>query len=352
MSTMKIVAAAARAGNHFSQDSGVVSAAKQICCSVHNWDAYVQPNGRSMFLKGQAAGGAGPDPASGSQPFHEGLIFMEEAAFYATSPSTAATYGSWLDRSTMPWAQYITGRRVANSFFGFGPAFISVYPSLLVGDYRRRSDWRDQVANVSASAAAWTDDNSPQWFTVFSAGTTKPEWGGYNADAINNSPGNVATFTALCGLAARADGLGVREATAAYQAYRSGARQLFRSGASMLYRRSNSDPAWSPTDAGLPDVAMGGLGLADVLSAGFIDRVLIASLPVCGACRADIGKAGGMTGSDGVLDNNDFIAFINAFFEDDRLIADVGSAGGTAGGDGVLDNNDFIAFIDAYFGGC
>jgi hypothetical protein len=120
----------------------------------------------------------------------------------------------------------------------------------------------------------------------------------------------------------------------------------------MLYRRSNIDPVWSPGDAGMPDVAMGGLGLADVLSAGFIDRVLISSLPVCSGCRADIGKPGGLTGSDGVLDNNDFIAFINAFFEDDRLIADFGSAGGLQGGDGVLDNNDFIAFIDAFFAGC
>jgi hypothetical protein len=349
MSTMKIVAAAARAGEHFSQDAEIVSAARQICCSVHNWDAYVNPSARLMYLKGNA--GTGPVGSSGSQPFHEGLIFMQEAAFYGSAP-TASTYASWLNWSSMPGAAYITNRKVAASFNGFTPAFISVYPALLVDDYRARADWRGQVANVSSAAAAWTDDNSPRWFTVFSAGTTKPEWGGYNADAINASPGNVATFTALCGLAGRADGLGVREATAAYQAYRTGARQSFRGGASLLYRRSNVDLAWAPTDAGLPDVTMGGLGLAELLSPGLIDRVLARGLPVCGACRADVGKQGGAVGPDGVLDNNDFVVFISAFFESDRLVADVGSQGGIAGGDGTLDNNDFIVFIDAFFSGC
>ncbi|MFT3684676.1 MAG: GC-type dockerin domain-anchored protein [Phycisphaerales bacterium] len=353
MSTMKIVAAAARAGNHFSGDAEIVSAARAICCSVRNWDAYVQQGGgtssRSMYLKGDPAGG--PVAASISAPFHEGLIFVEQAAFYGSQPGTRATYASWLDWASMPYASYI-GRRIVGTSNTFAPAFISVYPLLLGNDYRSRADWRGQVANVSSAAAAWTDDNSPRWFTVFSAGTTKPEWGGYHADAINDSPGNVATFTALCGLAARADGLGVREATAAYHAYRTGARQTFRSGASMLFRRSSTDPTWSPTDAGMPDVGMGGLGLADVLSQGFVDRVLMTSLPVCSSCTADIGRAGGVPGADGMLDNNDFIAFISAFFGGDGLTADLGHAGGLPGGDGALDNNDFIAFISAYFGGC
>ncbi len=348
MSTMKIVAAAARAGEHFSHDAQIVSAARQICCSVSNWDGYVIPNGRFMLLKGLATG---PDPNAWSQPFHEGIIFMQQAGFYGTNDTTL-TYNSWLNRATMPSASFITGRSVAGDSGGFGPAFISIYPALLVDDYRARSDWRQQVANVSSSAAAWTDDNAPRWFTVFSAGTTKPEWGGYHADAINNAPGNVTTLTALCGLAGRADGLGVREATAAYHAYRTGARQAFRSGASLLYRRSNVDPAWSPPDAGLPDVSMGGLGLAELLSPGLIDRLLARGLPVCSACTADVGRQGGVTGPDGQLDNNDFIVFIGAFFDGNRLIADVGMQGGVAGADGSLDNNDFIAFIDAFFAGC
>jgi len=69
------------------------------------------------------------------------------------------------------------------------------------------------------------------------------------------------------------------------------------------------------------------------------------------ACPADMGSAGGVAGADGVLDNNDFIAFINRFFAGDAA-ADMGVAGGFAGTDGVLDNNDFIVFIGRFFGGC
>ena len=66
---------------------------------------------------------------------------------------------------------------------------------------------------------------------------------------------------------------------------------------------------------------------------------------------ADVGTAGGEPGSDMLLDNNDFIAFINYFFAQDP-IADMGVAGGEAGSDGLFDNNDFIAFITHFFAGC
>jgi len=69
------------------------------------------------------------------------------------------------------------------------------------------------------------------------------------------------------------------------------------------------------------------------------------------ACIADIGVAGGIPGHDGALDNNDFIAFINFFF-DQNPIADMGVAGGLPGQDGLFDNNDFIAFITHFFDGC
>jgi 6-phosphogluconolactonase (cycloisomerase 2 family) len=71
--------------------------------------------------------------------------------------------------------------------------------------------------------------------------------------------------------------------------------------------------------------------------------------PPCG--NTDLGKAGGLEGADGFLDNNDFIAFITYFFAGNPL-ADFGRAGGNAGSDGQLDNNDFIAYIDQFFFGC
>ena len=68
-------------------------------------------------------------------------------------------------------------------------------------------------------------------------------------------------------------------------------------------------------------------------------------------CPADLGIAGGQPGNDGMLDNNDFIAFINYFFNQDAH-ADKGVAGGLPGQDGQFDNNDFIAFITQFFNGC
>lgn len=351
MSTMKIVVAASRAAEHFSQDPEIVSAARSICCSVRGYDSYLNPSSKAMYLKGLIGGG--PDFSTGSTPFHEGILFVDQAAFYGGA-SSRSVYDAWLNRGLWPYASNITGRTVTSNSYGFEATFVSAYPMLLVDRFRNDPSWQSHIANLSSSASAWTDDRvpSPRWFTVFSAGTTKPEWGGYNADSIGNSPGDVTTLTALCALAGRADGLGVREASAAYQAYRTGVREAFRGGSSILYRVSNVDPAWRPGDAGLPDVAMGALGLAEILSPGFVQRVLITGLPVCGSCRADVGKQGGIAGADGQLDNNDFIVFIDAYFNGNMLIADVGSQGGVAGGDGMLDNNDFVVFIDVYFSGC
>jgi hypothetical protein len=67
-------------------------------------------------------------------------------------------------------------------------------------------------------------------------------------------------------------------------------------------------------------------------------------------CAADLGHQGGLPGGDGQLDNNDFIAFISAFFAADP-VADLGHQGGLPGADGQFDNNDFIAFISAFFAG-
>ncbi|MDP1662758.1 MAG: PA14 domain-containing protein [Phycisphaerales bacterium] len=66
---------------------------------------------------------------------------------------------------------------------------------------------------------------------------------------------------------------------------------------------------------------------------------------------ADLGRQGGVNGPDGLLDNNDFIVFINYFFGQNPL-ADVGVQGGVAGSDGVYDNNDFVAYINAFFAPC
>ena len=75
------------------------------------------------------------------------------------------------------------------------------------------------------------------------------------------------------------------------------------------------------------------------------------NLPALPCGPADVGSAGGVAGADGLLDNNDFIVFINNFFAQ-APSADVGIQGGLPGADGQWDNNDFIVFINQFFGGC
>jgi uncharacterized membrane protein len=73
--------------------------------------------------------------------------------------------------------------------------------------------------------------------------------------------------------------------------------------------------------------------------------------PVVACGPADFGSQGGIAGPDGLLDNNDFIAFIDAFFAASPR-ADLGVQGGIPGADGLFDNNDFVVFIDLFFAGC
>ncbi|MFT3683511.1 MAG: GC-type dockerin domain-anchored protein [Phycisphaerales bacterium] len=79
---------------------------------------------------------------------------------------------------------------------------------------------------------------------------------------------------------------------------------------------------------------------------GYVDVIAVPP-----PCTADMGAAGGAPGQDGVLNNNDFIAFINYFFAANTH-ADLGKTGGLPGSDGLYDNNDFIAFINLFFAGC
>jgi hypothetical protein len=71
--------------------------------------------------------------------------------------------------------------------------------------------------------------------------------------------------------------------------------------------------------------------------------------PYCGP--ADIGRQGGAVCHDGSLDNNDFVVFIDWFFQHDAR-ADRGAVGGLPGTDLIFDNNDWIVFIDQFFTGC
>ena len=217
-------------------------------------------------------------------------------------------YSQWLDRSRWPTATLVSGRPVTGqSGNSFLPAFVSLYELLVVADYRNSTAWQGQVLNLRLTNAAWTDDNAPKYNTVFSAGTTESQWGGYNADSLSGHPGDVATFTSLMAFCAGtgAGGGSTAEAVAAYNAYRRGARETFETGAKILYRRSNVDQPYTPDSAGLPDVGLGALGLAELLQPGSVALVLTGAYTSCSPCGTADFNGDGDIGTD---------ADIEAFF--------------------------------------
>jgi len=335
MSTMKIALAAARARQHWPGDAAIASAADAIICGISNWDAYFVGGNYAMNLTANAGGG-GASPAGG---YHEGILFAEQAGVYGGANAQNA-WNYWKNRANFFSASNVTGRTTAtnvpNSFL---PAFITHYANQLIATVRNDAAWQTHTQNVRLSHAAWTDDNGPKWNTVFAAGTTKGEWGGYNADSLSNHPGDVATFTSL---EAFASGTGSApgwspEAVGAYHAYRTGARQTFVGGASILYRRSNVDTTYQPDSAGMPDVAIGGLGLAELLKPGITAAVLTGTYPACGVCAADFN-------GDGFLDFTDFDGFVTAF--------EAGDEQSDFNHDGFIDFTDFDAFVGAFELGC
>jgi len=293
MSTMKIVCAAARAMEYFPDDPVIARAASRIIFRVRNWDAYIQAGTRALYLK--ALAGGGPDTGVPLRPFHEGILFVEQAAAYGGASSDVA-YAAWLNRGLWPTASYAPAHPITTINPNVHEAsFLSLYPALLTPDYRSASAWRSQVSSIRWSAGAWSDDFTPKYITVFSAGTTRADWGGYHADTLGDHPGNVSTFPSLMACASFGD---ESPAVQAYHAYRKGARQAFRTGASILYRRSDVDRSYSPNSAGLPDVALGALTLADLLQPGLIDSVLSRANPRAPRFPADLSGEGVVTIDD------------------------------------------------------
>jgi hypothetical protein len=214
------------------------------------------------------------------------------------------------------------------------PAFVTLYPWIAQAPMRADPHWESHTRNLLASFGAWTDDHAPSSMTVFSAGTTKPEWGGYNADSISDHPGDVTTFPSLMGFGALG---GTAPSVGAYHAYRHGLRQDFATGASILYRRSDVDSAYTPADAGLPDVVIGALGLAELIRPGTTDAVF--AVPYQKPCPADFALP------TDVLDVFDVFAYLDAFNAEDPG-ADV------ARPFGVFDIFDVFAYLNAFNAGC
>jgi hypothetical protein len=349
LSTMKIVMAAARAAAFYPADLSIQQSAHAIICGVHNWDSYIQPNTDALAFKGLAP--IGPDPSSWARQFHEGIVFVAEAAAYGSTYSQTA-YTHWLDRVRSPVAIIIPAWPVTTgSGQVFQPAFISHYPNLLLPEFRANATWRSHMIALRQSHQTWTDDNAPRFNTVFSAGTTKPEWGGYRADSLSDHPGDIATFTSLLAFsAAGTANNGAAESVGAYNAYRRGARQTFLSGASILYRRSSVDPSYNPNTAGMPDVALGALGLAELLQPGIIDSVLSRPMPSC-LCVADMDDGSGTGTPDNGVGIEDLLYYL-AQYDAGTLRADVDDGTSTGQTDGGVGIEDLLYYLLRYDAGC
>lgn len=282
LSTMKLVFAAARAMDRYPDNPSIVRAASRIIFLTRNWGAYIHPTTSAIAFKGLANGGA--DQSSWSPPFNEGIIFAEQVDAFGGSS------GQWFDRSVWPTASYLPQRPITVAAPNlFQPAFLTLYPALVSQRFRADlspTGWMDQVQDLRWSSAAWTDDAGPRYFTVFSAGTSP---NGYNADTFTNHPGNLTTFTSLLAFGATGQ---TAEAVGGYAAYRKGARQTFKTGASILYRRPYDGGTFVPNSAGMPDVALGALGLAELIEPGLLDELLARPYPHIEMCPVDVNGDG------------------------------------------------------------
>ena len=329
LSTMKIVLAADRARRFYPGDAVIAEAADAIIGGVTNWSGYLQPGTDALFFQGAAGGG----PAGGaSRPFHEGIIFVEQADAF---DDVGGAFTRWLDRGLMPSATFAAGLPVSTNNAGVHlSAFVSLYSHLVQSPFRDDPSWRAHIDHLLGSHGAWTDDAGPRYMTVFSAGSSGPEFGGYHADSLSDHPGDITTFPSL--MAFCGDGR-TATAAAAYHAYRRGARQLFASGADLLYRRSDTTLGFTPGGAGLPDVALGALGLAELIAPGSVESVLAGEYGQAG-CIADLAPPAG------VLDLADINAFVSGFIAQ--------SAVSDLDGNGIYDLADIGLFIDGFLGGC
>jgi len=330
LSTMLLAMSADRARRFYSDDPMIVESADTIINRIDGWESYIQPGSHGLYFRALESGG--PDFGSLSGPFHEGVIFIEQASVYGSSD---ADLNFWLDRSLLPESEYVFGLPVTSNWPGNHlPAFVSLYPWIAQDPFRSDPSWESHVRNLLASNGAWTDDNGPSLMTVFSAGTTRSDWGGYHADSLSDHPGDVTTLTSLMGFSSLGD---TAPSVGAYHAYRHGARQDFASGASILFRRSDEDPGFSPNDAGLPDVVIGALGLAELIKPGTADAVLAVTYQP--RCPADLGEP------EGELDFFDVSAFLTAFAAQD-------SSADFAWPFGQYDFFDVSAFLQAFTAGC
>ena len=279
-STKEVVSMAIRAKAYYADDPDIVNAANIILGRLTNLRDYVQEGGGFDFGE---AWGAAINPANLVMPYQECHPYGEIAA--AIEPKCENAYlDYWHYRSDVGTDNFLPGEPVISHNREI--PFMHEVDMTLIQFCRDDPSWTQEFKNFYAQFAGWTDDNSPDYLTVFGTGY-EPVPGGvpnsdgiypsqYNADDYTDHPSTVNSFPALIGFGLLGDTVPV---VGAYFAYRDGKRQLMQASANypspnLLMRISYDVPKWVLPQMGPIDYAYGGFALGGLISPGSIESTL------------------------------------------------------------------------------
>jgi hypothetical protein len=333
-------------GNTLLAQKGVTVPGNAGGLTMTFMDNDASSDGRGLMVSADGAnwlgtGKVGIDTANDDVVVVSGSVAVREGSTVGsfTDPAGWATFGS----QEVPWAQMLAD----GSWYvhGYNPA---------TSGFNQGQDWVERsgtfLANtgspiIPGSTEVWADNILQRTFF------------------LEAGAGDAFVVGGLTNRSAAANGSDT--ATDGVVVYR-GSSVLVREGAPVTVMSNDVPPVASTHYLNLINdnrsfVAGGKLYMTATLRnansicsnsfAGIPQAIVAIDLPATNPCPADIGSQGGEHHSDGQLNNNDFIVFIDYFFAQNP-IADVGAQGGEHHSDGQFNNNDFIVFIDLFFAGC
>lgn len=275
-STMKGVHLAIRAKEYYPDDPDIAAAADRIIGNLRNQRDYVRDFGRLV----SSADDSGPTVISPfiPSPYQEIHLFSELMA--ASEPMAENGYlDYWRYRENHPYDYTLPNEPIVKTKMA---GFWRMYDQATIAFCRGDAAWKQEFKNFYALFAGWTDDNSPDHLTAFSAGPVPKltaddpsSASAYSADKYTTHPGTVNSFGTVIGFGLHGDTVPV---VGAYFAYRDGQRQLMEgsthAGADLLTRTSYDYPAWEMQTISPTDHQYAGYALGEILAPGSIDRAI------------------------------------------------------------------------------
>jgi hypothetical protein len=273
-STMKGVHMAIRAKAYYPDDTEIVDAANTIIGKLRNQRDYVRDFGKFASPAddlGPLIGGHRP------APYQEILLFSELMA--AGEPMCENSHlDYWRYRDTHTYDYELPDEPIVRKN---AAGFWRMYDQATISYCREDAEWKQEFKNFYALFAGWTDDNTPEHLTAFSAGTvpdtSDPDPASkstYSADKYTSHPGTVNSFGTVIGFGLHGDTVPV---VGAYFAYRDGRRQAMKgsanyAGADLLTRISYDYPTWVLQGISPTDHQYAGYALGEILAPGSIDN--------------------------------------------------------------------------------